>query len=136
MKNRVVLIKVDKLKGHEKTNLRRLRSLMVEIVSDGCLKRPVVVDRKTLVILDGHHRHKVFKMLGLRKIPVFFVDYLGNNKVRVYLRRKELMVELIKEAVLKRALKGRLFPEKTTRHLIKNRPAKINYSLKKLMKKG
>jgi len=131
MKNNIKLLDVDKLKCHEEVVEEHVEQLRRRITEDRRLKRPIIVDKKSLVILDGTNRYHVFQRMGIKKIPVQLVDY-SDGEVRVYLRRKELLVELIKEAVLRRGEEGRLFPNKTTRHLIKKRAGIINYSLEKL----
>jgi ParB-like chromosome segregation protein Spo0J len=128
---RIILIEINKLKPHEAVNSQHLRKLVSEIKKEGKLKNPVVVDKKSLVVLDGHHRLEALKILGCRKIPVFLVNY-KSKEIRVYLRRKELLMKLIKEAVISRGKNGKLFPYKTTRHLLKKRPKGINVDLKEL----
>ncbi|TSC53684.1 MAG: transcriptional regulator [Microgenomates group bacterium LiPW_16] len=135
MKNGVVLLDIDKLKCHEEVVGNHVEELRGRIRRDGCLKRPIVVTKNSLVILDGHHRFQALKRMGITKIPAQLVDY-KNGEVRVYLRRKELLIQLIKEAILKRVEEGKLFPPKTTRHLIKNRAGVINFSLEKLKNGG
>ena len=131
MNNSIVLVNIDKLKCHEEVVEEHVEILRRQMMEDGRLKRPIIVDKNSLVILDGHHRFTALKRMGYKKIPVQVVDY-NSQDVRVYLRRKELMIELVKEAVLKKVKDGKLFPSKTTRHLIKGRIGKINYSIKNL----
>ena len=88
MNNGVVLMSISKLKRHEAIDPKRLLELMAQIKNDGYLKNPIVVDKDSLVILDGHHRLKALKTLGYQKIPTFLVDY-QSGRVRVYLRRKK-----------------------------------------------
>jgi hypothetical protein len=108
-----------------------VEELMRRIKLDGCLKRPVIAEDAYYIILDGHHRCAALKRMGVSKIPVFLVHY-KSSAIRVYLRRKKLMMDVIKEIVLKRGAGGILFPPKTTRHLIKDRPKPVNYPLEKL----
>jgi len=131
MKRNITLIKINKLKSHEAIEPKRLSKLVKRIKRDGYLRDPIVVDRKSLVILDGHHRLYALKVLGCKKVPVYLIDYKSNN-VRVYLRRKELIMNLIKKAVITKGKEGKPFPYKTTRHLLKYRPREINIDLKKL----
>jgi len=133
MKNRqgITLIDVNKLKCHEQVVEIHVDEVMNQIISDGYLKRPVIAEDTNYIILDGHHRFMALKRMGVKKIPVFLVHYKSST-IRVYLRRKELMKDFIKEIVLKRGADGNVFPPKTTRHLIKNRPKQINYVLRKL----
>jgi len=134
MKNRqdITLIEVNKLKCHEQVVESHVKEVMKQIETDGYLKRPVIAEDTNYIILDGHHRFTALKRMGVRKIPVFLVHY-ESDSIRVFLRRKELMKDLIKEIVLKRGAERILFPPKTTRHLIKNRPKIINYPLEKLI---
>jgi len=132
MNNGVALIAIGKLRSHEAVSSKRVRELVERIRKDGCLKNPVVADQETLVVLDGHHRVAALKRLGVKKAPVSLVDY-KNGEVRVYLRQKEILMKLIKEAVIQKGLSGEVFPAKTTRHLIQSRVRNINYRLKKLL---
>lgn len=131
MKKGVILIDIGRLKGHESADEARVIKLMGQIKSDQRLKRPIIVAKGSYVILDGHHRYEVLKRMNCRRIPAYLVDYAG-GEVKVYLRRKDLIGEIIKEAVARRAQEGRPFPSKTTRHLIKNRPGLINFRIDKL----
>ena len=131
MRNTLTLVRLSKLKPHEAIEQKRLKRLVERIKRDGCLKAPIVADQVSLVILDGHHRLQALKILGCKKIPVFLVNYRNDN-VRVYLRRKELLMRLIKEAVIAKGERGELFPPKTTRHLLQFRPRNINIRLERL----
>ena len=131
MKNGVRLIEIDRLKIHEAICSKRVGVLVEQIVKDGFLRNPVVVDCKTLVLLDGHHRLAALRKLGLKKIPAFLIDY-QSDQVRVYLRKKELITDLVKEAVIQKALSGKAFPHKTTRHFLKHRPRNVNVRLESL----
>jgi len=70
---------VDHLVVHEKILENYLRRLVVELQSDKCLMHPVVVDRKSLVVLDGMHRMAAARELGWRVIPVCLIDYNNSN---------------------------------------------------------
>ncbi len=131
MKAKVKLLAVKTLLAHEQTDPVHLANLMGRIVADGLLKNPVVVDKKTRVILDGHHRVTVVKKLKLKFMPVMLVDYF-NPQNRVFFRRADFKVKLIKTAILNRGLAGRPFPNKTTRNWIKGRIRGVNIRLDKL----
>ena len=131
MKRGVVLIEIRRLKAHEAVNQKKVKELMGQIKRDGHLRNPVVVDRKSLVILDGHHRVAGLEKLGFKRMPVFLVDYMS-DQVKVYLRKNDLTMRLIKESVLRMGRSKKVFPVKTTRHLIKNRIKGINLGLKKI----
>ncbi len=71
----IELIEITKLKEHEEVDSRHLKELKEEIKSNGLLKKAILVDSNTNIILDGHHRLHALKKLGYSKIPVVFVDY-------------------------------------------------------------
>jgi len=127
MRKGVVLLPLIQLRAHEQVCPQRLEEVMSLINKRGEIINPIIIDKKTRVILDGHHRVESLRRLGCRLAPVMAVDYFS-EQVRVFLRRKEL----IKEMVLSRALKKRLLPDKTTRHLIKNRIRGVKIKLNQL----
>ena len=69
------LEKVEKLHLHEEVLPDILRKLTEHIRADGYFKHPIIVDSKTLVVLDGTHRVAAAENLGCRFIPVCLVEY-------------------------------------------------------------
>ncbi len=129
MNKKIVLVDLKKLRSHEEIDPQHLEEIYMRIENDGFLKNPVVVERQNFVILDGHHRVAAFKKMKLKSIPAYMISY---SQARVFLRRK-LDIKDIKREVVKRGISKKLFPSKTTRHLIKNRPRNINISLNSLL---
>jgi len=76
---KITLVEVDKLYIHEEIIPRILSWLAEKIVKDGVFKDPIIVDEKTLVVLDGMHRVAAAKELGFKYIPVCLVDYDNPN---------------------------------------------------------
>ena len=107
MRRGVGLLPINKLLAHEQVSQQRLKEVMSLITEKGEIVNPIIVDRKTRVILDGHHRAAGLTKLGYKLVPVMAVDYFS-DKVKVFLRREEL----IKKIVISRALKKRLLPLK------------------------
>lgn len=68
---KIKLIKNSLLKQHEKIRKNHLKKLLKEITSDGFLDNPIIVDKNTMIILDGHHRFNVLNLLGLSSSPVY-----------------------------------------------------------------
>ena len=52
-----------------------LRCLLREIEDDEELWCPVIVDRESMVVLDGTHRVNALRALGCKYVCVYFVDY-------------------------------------------------------------
>lgn len=78
----VTLEDIGKLRIHEEIIPKLLEELVEEIKSDGVLKHPVVVGKKTLTVLDGMHRVAALEEIGCKFAPVCLVDYQDPN-VRV-----------------------------------------------------
>ena len=121
------IVELNQLKEHEEINKERLEELKQGIKLDGILKDPIIVDKNTKIILDGHHRFNSIKQLGYKKILVYFVDYTS-PKIRVLSRRKS---KVTKEDVIQAGLSGKKMLERTSKHLIPNRPRNICVSLEK-----
>ena len=71
----IKLEKVENVYIHEEVMPSTLRKLMEDLRADDLFKHPVIVDSKTLVVLDGMHRVAAIKNLGCRFIPVCLVEY-------------------------------------------------------------
>lgn len=103
------------LKPHEEIDPSRVDRLVEEIRTSGRFYPPVLVDRATRVILDGHHRWTAASRLSLALLPCYSVRYLDDPAIRVMSRRPD--IEVTKQSVLETALAGRTYPHKTTRHM-------------------
>lgn len=71
----IALIPSDELLIHEETIPERLDSLKRRIRKDMVQSAPIIVDRKTSVVLDGMHRTSIMKQLGCRFTCVCMLDY-------------------------------------------------------------
>jgi len=109
------LVDSARLLPHEQVDAGRLEQLAQEIAGDGVLREPVLVDGRSLVILDGHHRVQVLRSLGCSLIPVYLVDYY-DPAVQVRSWREDVRVD--KASVLRRGLGQTPFPPRTSRHTV------------------
>jgi hypothetical protein len=123
------IIPLKGLKQHEKTMAGHVHEIRESINSERFMKSPIVVDKNTRIILDGHHRYNAALSLGLKRIPVILVDY-SSPRIAVYPRRKNIKVT--KEIIIQMGQKNRLFPPKTTRHVIPGRK-NVRVPLEKLI---
>jgi hypothetical protein len=111
----ICLIDLEALKEHEEIRPVYLEELKNEILSDGILKMPIAVDKKTYIILDGHHRLHALKKIGCKRIPVILFDYQA-PEIEVHPHREGETVT--KEMIIRTALAGRRMPPKTSKHMI------------------
>lgn len=130
MSKKIKIIQSTLLKQHEKINKNHLRVLFNQIKQDGVINDPIIVDKNTLIILDGHHRFNVLKKLGFSTIPVYFVDY-KSKKIKVSSWREGEKVT--KELVIQAGLSGKLQRPKTSKHLMPRKPVQVKTQLHKLI---
>ena len=113
---RFALVPVRDLKTHEEAEPDRVRRVMKQMRSTRVVKKAIVVDSKSKVVLDGVHRLSALKSLGAVLVPAWLIDY-SDNSVMVFSRDRKSQIP--KEAVVRAATVGPRFPPKTTRHMTK-----------------
>lgn len=109
---RVVLVPVVKLKHIEGFSKRRAAWLKKKILREGVWDKPVALDDKHGLVMDGQHRMEVALALGLKKIPAVKYRY---RDVEIWsLRPKKYQFDW--KQVVARALSGDIYPYKTVKH--------------------
>ena len=110
------IVEIDALLPHEEVDFENYEVVSAGIAENNIIERAIIVDKKSNVILDGHHRYSVLLDLGCKYIPVVYVKYIQDDSFELdfYPNRKHLRCS--KEEVLKKAVSGKLFPYKTTKH--------------------
>jgi hypothetical protein len=71
----ISILDISSLHLHEETIPELLNALVETIRRDKVLKHPIIVDKRTLVVLDGMHRVAALERLNCEKIPVCLIDY-------------------------------------------------------------
>lgn len=72
----VELVPLRELKPHEKVVGRtRLYSVARAIAKLGAVLRPIIVEARSLAIIDGHHRYHALELLGARYAPIVRARY-------------------------------------------------------------
>jgi hypothetical protein len=107
----LALVAPSDLRPTEAVCPEQVRAVIALMVAHQAWTQPICVERTTLAILDGHHRHAAALQLGLARVPVRTFDYgqveLGSWRADWHPTRAD---------VLRRARTGALYPPKTTRH--------------------
>ena len=80
---KLLYINPSMLKPHEAYIESRVDEVRESIVKSRCLVKPLIVDESTLTVIDGTHRLEVLRRLGVSRIPVLAVDYLGEDEIKV-----------------------------------------------------
>lgn len=108
----VEIIPIEELRHIEDFDTDRVNNLIDEIKMCGTWKVPIIVEKKTGLILDGQHRMEVAKRLDLKRIPAIYVNY---EEVAVWSLRKEIPVSV--DAVERYVLEeNKVYPYKTVKH--------------------
>ena len=104
------------LKPHEQVKPRNVDTLHEMTLRWSAYTKPLLVDRATGCILDGHHRYNVGLRLGLARVPVIMVDYLDDDGIEVEVWPASGLATITKQNVIDMALSGEVYPPKTSRH--------------------
>jgi len=80
---KITLVESSSLHIHEEIIPEILERLIEKIKSDNVWTDPIIVDEKTMVVLDGMHRVAAAERLGFKYIPVCLVDY-DDPSIEVY----------------------------------------------------
>ncbi|GMF21248.1 unnamed protein product [Phytophthora lilii] len=123
------------LKAHEHVvSWDRVDGLRRATVRWNAYLEPLLVDRATGAILDGHHRYNVGVQLELECVPVVLVDYLEDDTITVDVWPKCGRDSLTKQEVIEMSLSDDLFPPKTSRHSFSDDLPPISVPLERLRK--
>jgi len=76
----LALLHVDDAKPHEETDEARFRRVKNSLLHSKTLIKPIIVDRESLTIIDGHHRYMSLLSMGYKLIPVVLADYRDDVK--------------------------------------------------------
>ena len=81
----VRLVPVEWLKAHEEIKVKNMEKLLEMTLKWDGFTKPLIADKATGTILDGHHRFAVAKRLELARIPAVCIDYLNDDTVELEL---------------------------------------------------
>ena len=126
---RVVLVPVRKLKHIEGFSKTRAAWLRRKIIKEGIWNKPVALDEKHGLVMDGQHRLEAALALGLKKIPA--VKYRSSEVEIWSLRPRKYQFDW--KQVVARALSGDIYPYKTVKHRFPSPLPECRFSLDELM---
>lgn len=109
-------VETDTLLAHEEVNPWRVNEHYDLFRKKGVRMFPVIFDRGSRIILDGHHRVAFAEAMGYVRVPAILVNYMSHDIVLRW-RRPEFE-DLDKYDVLKAVWTGKIFPPKTTKHYL------------------
>ncbi|ORC49120.1 hypothetical protein B2G74_13740 [Burkholderia sp. A27] len=124
----VVLLPPELLRPTEEIVASRLEEVSNRLFADGIWQEPILVERSSLIVMDGHHRRAFAIANKFVRVPCVLLSY---SDVALESRRKDQLVN--PQEVITRGLEGRLYPAKSTRHTVLNKLEMFcNFSLEDL----
>ncbi len=129
----VELVPVAKLQPHEETITKKVDELEKVTKRWRAYVLPLVVDRNTWTILDGHHRHQVAIRMGLICLPCVLVDYVEDDSIELDVWPNCGRDSITKEEVISHADQAVLLPPKTSRHRLPDYLPPIAIPLSRLL---
>jgi len=108
---------VDDLYSHEYRYEDSCEKLFQYLISMNELKTipSIIVDKKSMVIIDGHHRIDVIKKLGIDTVKVIAIDYVGQYNIVVHPDNPYITHEMVVE----KGLSDEKMDPKSTKHMIR-----------------
>lgn len=109
----IALIPPEALLPTEHFIEERVLHVAHEIISEGFWLEPIMVERESWVIMDGHHRREFARRHSLRVVPCVMLDYS-----QVELHSRQAGVHVTADDIIARGIQRRPYPPKTTRHVL------------------
>ncbi|WP_271610789.1 ParB N-terminal domain-containing protein [Bradyrhizobium sp. CCBAU 21360] len=109
----VVKLPLSKLRPSEEINVEAGRMLAMTIAEKGQWIRPLLIENRHWVIMDGHHRHFGATLLRLSFVPCVLLSY-GDTNLHVTYWSDPAPFPV--DRIIQAGLSGNLMSFKTTRH--------------------
>lgn len=71
MSKKIDIINNKLIKPHETIRLAHAHKILSQIKHDGVVQQPLIVEKNSMILLDGHHRFYAIQELGLSSSPVY-----------------------------------------------------------------
>lgn len=110
----VALVELSEVLPTEAVDPDFVDTLAAGMEISGVWTHPLLLERDSLAVLDGHHRLAAAQRIGLHRIPAVRISY---SSPRIQLETWRAGTEVTREEVLRRARAGELLPYKSTRHV-------------------
>ena len=130
----VELVSLEVLRPHEQILPKKVDQLEKMTHRWNAYTKPLLIDRATGTILDGHHRYNVAQRLELLCVPCVLIDYLEDSLIELDVWPNCGRDKITKNEVIQAALSGNLFTPKTSRHRLSDHLPPIAIPLSRLRK--
>ena len=123
---------LEVLRPHEQIIERKVDQLERMTHRWNAYTKPLLLDRTTGTILDGHHRYHVAQRIDLQCVPCVLINYLEDDSIDLDLWPNSGRDSISKQDVVDAALSGELMPPKTSRHRLSDHLPPIAIPLSRL----
>lgn len=76
---KVDIVPLEEVHPHEAIIGDELDDFCNSLKSKGIFFRPILLDRASYVVLDGHHRVEGLRRIGAKKVPAILLDYADDE---------------------------------------------------------
>ena len=128
----VELVPLEVLRPHEQIIERKVDQLERMTHRWNAYTKPLLLDRTTGTILDGHHRYHVAQRIDLQCVPCVLINYLEDDSIGLDLWPDTGRGSNTEQDVVDAALSGELMPPKTSRHRLSDHLPPIAIPLSRL----
>lgn len=129
----VKYLAVDALRPTEEVDPAAVARLKDRVERLGVWTHPILVERDSLAILDGHHRYHVARALGLKVVPAAVATY-DDERLELSSWREDM--RFFARDVIRAAEQGTLLPPKSTRHHLRVEPPRVALPIARLKSLG
>jgi len=81
---RVEMVPIDEVLPHEHIIEDEIEEFCSSLKRKGIFFRPILLDKDTFVVLDGHHRVEGLRRLGAQRVPAILIDYAHDEEVELH----------------------------------------------------
>ena len=120
------LLNLDKLIETEEHDSQRAHDLAENIKKKGVWTVPIAVEYSCYAIMDGHHRYNAARLLDLKRVPCFMLDY-HRSGIKLSSWRDDWIISV--DDIFNMVRENKKFPYKTTRHVFQPEIYEINVSI-------
>jgi ParB-like chromosome segregation protein Spo0J len=128
----VELVPLEILRPHEEVLPKKVDQLEKMTHRWNAYTKPLLIDKSTGTILDGHHRYHVAMRLELLCVPCVLINYLEDDMIELDVWPNCGRENVSKKEVIEAALSGDLFSPKTSRHRLSDHLPPIAIPLSRL----
>tara|TARA_B100001142_G_scaffold126224_1_gene128103 strand:+ start:575 stop:1675 length:1101 start_codon:yes stop_codon:yes gene_type:complete len=127
LETKIRLIDTKFLKHVEGFSEKRVEWLKNKIIKEGIWNKPICIDSKYGIVMDGQHRMEVAKSLNVSKIPAILFEH---GEVEFWSLRDNHIVDL--ESIIDKSLSGKIYPYKTVKYSFPIEIPKCSINLEEL----